>query len=99
MVDSEDKPSGKLKLLSDIFAVTFKIGISTFGGGYAMIPVMEREFVKNKKWVKPTEMIDIFAVSQSVPGVISLNTSVFVGYRVCGSPARSPQRLASACRP
>lgn len=67
--------------LSEIFITFFKIGAFTIGGGYAMLPLIEKEVVDNKKWVQEEEMIDIFAIVQSVPGVISINTSMFVGYK------------------
>lgn len=62
----------------------FKIGAFTFGGGYAMIPIMQEEFVARKGWVKDEDILDIFAIAQSMPGVIALNTSTFVGYRLAG---------------
>jgi len=64
--------------------VFFKIGCFTFGGGYAMIPLIEREIVNNKKWIKEEEIVDIFAVSQAVPGAIAINSSTFVGYKIAG---------------
>src|SRR5690554_1685295 len=73
-------PSKILKL----FTVFFRIGAFTFGGGYAMIPYIEREIVEKNHWIEREEIIDIFAVVQSVPGVIAVNSSTFVGYRVAG---------------
>ncbi len=83
LLDDKDigAQSGRCSL-SEIFGTTLKIGVSTFGGGYAMLPVMQREFVDKKKWIDQSEIVDIFAVCQSIPGIISLNTSVFVGYRL-----------------
>lgn len=69
------------KELSEIFVTFFKIGAFTIGGGYAMLPLIEKEVVDNKKWVKEEEIVDIFAIVQSVPGVIAINTSMFVGYK------------------
>lgn len=69
------------KELSEIFITFFKIGAFTIGGGYAMLPLIEKEVVYNKKWVKEEEIVDIFAIVQSVPGVIAINTSMFVGYK------------------
>jgi chromate transporter len=62
----------------------FRIGAFTIGGGYAMLPLMEREFVEKQKWVNPEEMVDIIALVQSLPGVIAVNTSVFIGYKLGG---------------
>jgi chromate transporter len=67
-----------------LFLVFFRIGAFTFGGGYAMIPYIEREIVEKNKWIKSEDIIDIFAIVQSVPGVIAVNSSTFVGYRVAG---------------
>ncbi len=73
-----------------LFAVFFKIGLFTFGGGYAMIPVIEREIADKKHWIKNEEILDIFAISESTPGPIAINSATFVGYRVAGV-------LGSAC--
>ncbi|NLD47008.1 MAG: chromate transporter [Clostridiaceae bacterium] len=69
------------KELFDIFITFFKIGAFTIGGGLAMLPLIEREVVYNKKWAKQEEIEDIFAIVQSVPGVIAINSSIFIGYK------------------
>jgi len=74
------------RLIGDLFLSTLKIGLITFGGGLAIIAVIEREFSCRKKWIDPDEMIDIIAVSQSLPGVIAINSSVMTGYRIAGIP-------------
>ncbi|MDR1180057.1 MAG: chromate transporter [Spirochaetales bacterium] len=63
-----------------------KIGTFTIGGGLAMLPLMEREFVEVRGWVTQEEIVDIFAVAQSLPGVIAINTSLCIGYKVGGVP-------------
>lgn len=73
-----------IKLLADIFFTFFKIGSFTFGGGYAMIPLIEKEVVHNKKWVDEENVIDVFAVSTSLPGAIAINSSTFIGYKLAG---------------
>lgn len=78
------KTKSHLKLLIELFATFFKIGSFTFGGGYAMIPLIEREVVENKKWVTSDEVIDVFAVAQSMPGAIAINSSTFIGYKIAG---------------
>jgi len=78
----EDK--NEIKLLLEIFLAFFKIGSFTFGGGYAMMPLIEKEVVNNKNWVKEEEIIDVFAVSQSLPGAIAINSSTFIGYKIAG---------------
>ncbi len=75
---------GKLKLFIDLFITFFKIGCFTFGGGFAMIPLIEKEVVIEKKWVEEKEVINIFAASQSIPGAIAINSSTFIGYKIGG---------------
>ncbi len=67
-----------------LFWSFFKIGAFTFGGGYAMIPLIQKEVVDRKKWLVEGEFIDMLAIAQSVPGPISLNTAVFVGNKKKG---------------
>lgn len=74
----------ELRLLFSIFWSFFKIGPVTFGGGYAMIPMIEREVVTNKQWVKAQDLTDVFAVAESVPGSIAINSATFIGYRIAG---------------
>lgn len=66
------------------FGVFFKIGFFTIGGGYAMIPLIEREIVEKRKWVSKEEFLDLLAVSQSAPGVFAVNISIFIGYKLSG---------------
>ncbi len=72
-----------MKLLS-LFLSFAKVGVMTFGGGYAMIPILEREIVENRKWASSEELMDYYAVGQCTPGVIAVNTATFIGYRVAG---------------
>ncbi len=74
----------KLKRLLQVFLTFMKIGVFTFGGGYAMIPLIQREVVDNHGWVKNEEVDDAFAICQSVPGSIAVNSATFVGYKVAG---------------
>ncbi|MGN0730737.1 MAG: chromate transporter [Treponema sp.] len=73
-----------LKLLADIFVTFFKIGIVTFGGGLAMLPILERELVEKKKWLESDELIDYFAIGQSTPGIIAVNVATFCGHKLSG---------------
>lgn len=73
-----------LKLLADIFVTFFKIGIVTFGGGLAMLPILERELVVKKKWIESDELIDYFAIGQSTPGIIAVNVATFCGHKLSG---------------
>ena len=74
----------KLKRLWQIFATFFKIGAFTFGGGYAMIPLIQREAVEHRKWVTDEDILDIVAIAESTPGPIAINSATFVGYRAAG---------------
>lgn len=67
-----------------LFCSFFKIGLFTFGGGYAMIPIIEREVVTRRGWVEERDFFDLLTLAQSAPGPISLNASVFVGYKMYG---------------
>lgn len=69
-----------------LFFTFFKIGLFTFGGGYAMIPLIQREVVEAKKWITEEEMLDIIAVSESTPGPLAVNMATFVGSRMSGIP-------------
>lgn len=70
--------------LHTIFLSFFKIGLFTFGGGYAMLPLIERELIDKRRWIEQKEFLDLLTLAQSVPGPIAVNTSVFVGYKVRG---------------
>lgn len=74
----------KLKQLLEVFLVFFRIGAFTFGGGYAMIPLIQKETVENKKWITDDDILEIIAIAESTPGPIAINSSTFVGYRVAG---------------
>ncbi len=64
----------------DLFTTFFKIGLFTFGGGYSILPMLEKEVVQNKKWATQEEIIDYFAISQCTPGAIAVNVATFIGY-------------------
>lgn len=70
--------------LWELFIVFFKIGAFTFGGGYAMLPLIQREMVDRKKWMCEENFLDLFAMAQSLPGVFAVNISIFTGYRLKG---------------
>ena len=73
-----------MKVLWDLFRAFFTIGALTFGGGYAMLPMLEREIVNKHKWSTQEELLNYFAIGQCTPGVIAVNTATFVGYKVKG---------------
>lgn len=72
------------KKLLDLFLIFLKLGTFTFGGGFAMIPLIEKEIVHKKKWADAQEIIDVFAVAQSIPGAIAINSATFIGYKIAG---------------
>ena len=74
----------KFKNLWKIFISFFKTGLFTFGGGYAMIPLIQKEAVEKNKWVSDDDILEIIAISESTPGPISVNAATFIGYRVAG---------------
>ncbi len=73
-----------MKLLWDLYRAFFTIGALTFGGGYAMLPMLEREIVNKHKWSTSEELLNYFAIGQCTPGVIAVNTATFVGYNKKG---------------
>ena len=78
---AEEKTPSKRSDLLRLFLSFFKIGLFTFGGGYAMLPMLERELVEDRKWVTNEDILDYFAVGQCTPGVIAVNTATLVGYK------------------
>ena len=76
--------SPKRVSLWQLFATFFKTGLFTFGGGYAMISILEEELVANKKWITSQDMLDMLVIAESTPGVVAVNTATSVGFRVRG---------------
>lgn len=73
-----------MKNLFDMFITFFKIGAFTLGGGYAMLPIIQKEVVEKKKWIGESEFLDMVAISQSAPGPLAVNISAFVGQKLNG---------------
>ena len=73
------------KRLWELFYTFAKVGVMTFGGGYAMLPILQREVVENKGWATEEELADWFAIGQCTPGVIAVNTATFAGRKVLGN--------------
>ena len=73
-----------LKELFQFYMIFFRMSAVTFGGGYAMLPILRREFVDNLQWMDEETILDYYALSQSLPGIIAVNVSVFIGYRYKG---------------
>ena len=72
----------KKHLLWELFITFFKIGAVTFGGGYAMMPIMHREVVENKGWVDDEDVLKMLVISESTPGVFAINSATFIGYKI-----------------
>lgn len=70
-----------MKDLWELFTIFFRIGAFTFGGGYAMLPIIQSEIVEKRKWATDDEIIDYYAIGQCTPGVIAVNTATFIGYK------------------
>jgi len=75
-----------MNLYLDLFLTFARVGVCTFGGGYAMLPILQREVVEKKGWVTEEELTDYFAIGQCTPGVIAVNTGTFIGQKLKGIP-------------
>ena len=75
-----------MNIYLDLFLTFAKVGVCTFGGGYAMLPILQREGVEKKGWATDEELTDYFAVGQCTPGIIAVNTATFIGYKHKGVP-------------
>ncbi|HNX11730.1 MAG TPA: chromate transporter [Paludibacteraceae bacterium] len=80
----EKTPDVSSRIYWQMFITFVRIGAFTIGGGYAMIPLIQREVVQVRKWMSPKEFIDMLALAQSAPGVIAINTAIFIGYKLKG---------------
>lgn len=76
--------NGKNKRLVELFFTFFRIGAFTFGSGYAMIPLIQKEIVEKKKWLTDEDILEILAIAESTPGPIAINSATFVGYKSAG---------------
>ena len=74
-----------MRILWELFASFARIGALTFGGGYAMLPILQREVVEKKGWATEDQLADYFAVGQCTPGIIAVNVATFVGYKIAGN--------------
>ena len=71
-----------MKLLFEMFIAFFRVGLFTFGGGYAMLPIVEKEIVEKKGWIKSEEVMDYYGIAQVSMGLIAINTSALIGYKI-----------------
>lgn len=79
-----EKKAYKFSDLAELFLVFFKIGAVTFGGGYAMLPMLERELAEKRNWTTRETMLDYYAIGQSTPGIIAVNVATFIGFNKAG---------------
>lgn len=75
-----------MNIYFETFGIFFKIGAFTIGGGYAMVPLIENEIVTKRKWITQDDFINLLAISQSAPGILAVNISIFIGYKLKGIP-------------
>ena len=73
-----------IRKLGELYVSFFKIGGLTFGGGLAMLPMLQREIVTDRKWCTEEEILDMYAIGQCTPGIIAVNTATYVGYKQAG---------------
>ena len=71
-----------MKQLFEIFTVFFKMGLFTIGGGYAMLPLIQKEVVENRGWMTDSEFLDAISLTNSLPGPLAANAATFVGYKL-----------------
>ncbi|MBQ2251397.1 MAG: chromate transporter [Clostridia bacterium] len=84
MKENKPQSSGKFKNLFSLAWVFFKIGLLTFGGGYAMIPIIQSEVSEKRKWISEEELMHVITIAESTPGPIAINAATYVGYKICG---------------
>ena len=84
----------KMKKLIQLFLTFLKIGAFTFGGGYAMIALLENEFIEKKKWIDREEFLNMVAIAESTPGPVAINSATYIGYRVGGAAGAALSTLA-----
>lgn len=84
----------KMKKLIQLFLMFLKIGAFTFGGGYAMIALLENEFIEKKKWIDREEFLNMVAIAESTPGPVAVNSATYIGYRVGGAAGAALSTLA-----
>ena len=78
------RKENKFAIILQLFITFFKVGILTFGGGYAMSPIIQKEVVEKRKWLPESDILDILAISESTPGPIAVNSATYVGFKVAG---------------
>lgn len=91
-------PAPKAQSLGTLFFTFFKIGLFTFGGGYAMIALLEEEFIQRRKWLDKDEFLDMTAIAESTPGPVAINSATYLGYKLAKVPGAATATVA-VCLP
>lgn len=91
-------PAQEVKSLKTLFFTFFKIGLFTFGGGYAMIALLEEEFIQRRKWLDKDEFLDMTAIAESTPGPVAINSATYLGYKLAKVPGAATATVA-VCLP
>ena len=91
-------PAQEVKSLETLFFTFFKIGLFTFGGGYAMIALLEEEFIQRRKWLDKDEFLDMTAIAESTPGPVAINSATYLGYKSAKVPGAATATVA-VCLP
>lgn len=91
-------PAQEAKSLGTLFFTFFKIGLFTFGGGYAMIALLEEEFIQHRKWLDKDEFLDMTAIAESTPGPVAINSATYLGYKLAKVPGAATATVA-VCLP
>lgn len=93
-----DTPAQEAQSLGTLFFTFFKIGLFTFGGGYAMIALLEEEFIQRRKWLDKDEFLDMTAIAESTPGPVAINSATYLGYKLAKVPGAATATVA-VCLP
>lgn len=91
-------PAQEVKSLETLFFTFFKIGLFTFGGGYAIIALLEEEFIQRRKWLDKDEFLDMTAIAESTPGPVAINSATYLGYKLAKVPGAATATVA-VCLP
>lgn len=91
-------PAQEVKSLETLFFTFFKIGLFTFSGGYAMIALLEEEFIQRRKWLDKDEFLDMTAIAESTPGPVAINSATYLGYKLAKVPGAATATVA-VCLP
>ncbi len=91
-------PAQEAKSLRTLFFTFFKIGLFTFGGGYAMIALLEEEFIQRRRWLDKDEFLDMAAIAESTPGPVAINSATYLGYKLAKVPGAATATVA-VCLP